>query len=269
MHNNKDKEPQKIGGAAIDLTFCYESLVVLDEAIKKLDYIGNCTYSNSAHTMSKSIGLQIDKLMKHQQELEKEFERLIKEKTSKVELVDQESINELVGRIQTCAEDLKLSTNNICKSLAENPDIPLNLKKAKDDKNMIKIKLDNIKDDFICGSFTMFDNIKNEILRNNVNIEEQRKIEMSLFERLRRLNEDLSKEQIEYDKDQKNLNNKLANKKKELAKTKMESNIVREYRFKELDALKTLKESNFDDSEINLLKEIDDKTKEKVKFYHL
>ena len=34
---------------------------------------------------------------------------------------------------------LKKSTNNICKSLAENPDIPKNLDKAKEDKNKIKL----------------------------------------------------------------------------------------------------------------------------------
>jgi hypothetical protein len=265
MH--KDKNNNDYPGPAFDLTFCFEALIILEESIEKLNYIGNFTYSNSAQTMSKSIGQQIDKLMKRQQELEKEFEELIIEKTSKIELVDQAKIDKLVMQIQKCAEDLKISTNNICKSLAENPDIPLNLKKAKDDKNLIKNKLENIKGDLVSCSFTMFDNIKEEIRRNNTNIEEQRRTEMNLFERLRKLNEDLIKEQIEYEKDQKNLNNKLANKKKELAKAKMESKFVKEYRYKELGALQNLKETNFNDNELNLQKYIEEKLKEKVSIY--
>lgn len=255
-------------GPTFDLTFCFEALIILDESIDKLNYIGNFTSSNSAQTMSKSIGQQIDKLMRRQQELEKEFEGLIYEKTQKTELVDQVKIDKLVAQIQKCAEDLKISTNNICKSLAENPDIPLNLKKAKDDKNLIKIKLENIKGDLVSCSFTMFDNIKEEIRRNNTNIEEQRRTEMHLFERLRRLNEDLQKEQTEYEKDQKNLNNKLVLKKKELAKAKMESKFVKEYRYKELEALQNLKENNFEDYEINLQKQIEEKLAEKVSLFN-
>ena len=255
-------EPQ----SNFDLTFCFQAIIIIEESIEKLNYIGNFTYSNSAQTMSKSIGLQIDKLMKRQQELEKKFEELILEKTLKVELVDQSNIDKLVQQIQVCAEDLKISTNNICKSLAENPDIPINLKKAKDDKNLIKNILENIKGDLVSSSFTMFSLIKEEIRRNNLNIEEQRKNEMNLFERLRKLNEDLTKEQLEYDKDQKNLNNKLSNKKKELSKAKMESKFVKEFRHKELEALQDLKETNFEEYEVNLKLNIDEKQKEKVIF---
>lgn len=260
-HLKDDKEEP-----AMDLTFCFEAIVVLEEAMNKLNYIGNFTYSNSANVMSKSIGQQIDNKMKRQQELEKQFEDLIKDKSSKIELVDQEVINDLIKKIQKCAEDLKVSTNNICKSLAENADIPLNLRKARDDKSIIMNKINDIKEDLISGSNKRFNEVIEEINKNSINIEEKRKKEMQLFEQLRKLNEDLAKEENEYIKDSKNLNNRLLAEKKKLAKTKMEESVFKEYRRNELDALRNLKENNFKDDEVHFMKEIDDKIKEKVKF---
>jgi hypothetical protein len=264
---NKDKDSKE--EPAIDLTFCFEAIIIIEEALNKLNYIGNYTYSNSANVMSKSIGQQIDNKMKRQQELEKEFEDLIKEKWSMTELVDQEEINELIKRIGKCAEDLKASTNNICKSLAENPDIPANLKKAKEDKNIITNKLNDIKEDLISGNLKKFNDIIEEINMNSIKIEEKRKREMQLFEQLKKLNDDLAKEEAEYIKDSKNLNNRLVAEKKKLAKTKMEENIFKEYRKNELDALKSLKEFNFKENDLKLTKDIDDKLKEKVKYYNI
>jgi hypothetical protein len=266
QNKEKDKDKEETG-PLIDLTFCFESMIVIEEALNKLNFIGTYTYSNSAaNAMSKSIGQQIDRLMRHQQELEKQFEELILEKTSKVDLVDQSKIMELTDKIQKCAKDLKDSTNNICKSLSENPDIVLNLDKAKDDKKLIENNLERIKIDLINGNFLEFTNILERIKINSINIEELRKKEMSLFERLRKLNEDLTKEEQEYIKDSSLLNKKLVIAKKELAKTKMEVNILRDYRKNELEALQNLKETNFRDAEMHLQKEIEDKNNEKVKY---
>jgi len=261
---DKDKDKEQENSPTIDLTFCYEAMVIIEEALNKLNFINTYTYSNSENAMSKSIGQQIDYLMKCQQDLEKRFESLILEKTSKIDLIDQAKIIELTGEIQRCAKDLKDSTNNICKSLAENPDIVVNMDKAKKDKELIKINLEKIKQDLINGNFNEFQNIIESIKRNNINIEELRKKEMSMFERLRKLNDDLAKEEQEYNKDSKHLNNKLVIAKKELAKTKMEMNIIRDYRKNYLEALKNLKETNFRDSELHLQKEIEQKNQEKV-----
>ncbi len=87
---------------------------------------------------------------------------------------------------------------------------------------------------------------------------------MRLFKELRLLNEELSKEEGEYIKETKNLENRLGLEKKKLAKTKMEENIFKGYRKNQLDALKTLKKTNFQDYEVTIKKEIKDKMKEKV-----
>jgi len=265
MQNKDIKEKEELNDNA-DLIFCFESIVILEEALTKLNYIGNFTYSNSASVMSNSIGQQIENKMKHQRELENDFEKLIVEKSSKTELLEEKEINELSNEIKRCAKNLKDSTNDICKSLEENPDIPLNLKKSKNNKNSIIEKINEIKTDLVNGSFDKFELILLEIEKNSIKIDEKRKREMHLLGELKKLNEILFKEESDYIKDTKNLENRLVIEKKILAKTKMEEQIFMEYRKNELNALKTFKKKKFNDGQSLLEKDIVEKNKEKV-FY--
>lgn len=265
MQNKDKKDKEEPAENIMDLTFCFETLTIVEEALNKLNYIGNFTYSNSANVMSNSIGQQIEIKMKVQRDLEKKFEDLIIEKSGKTELLEEKKISHLVTQIQSCAEELKKSTNDICKSLSENPDIPKNLLKAKEDKNVIMVVLNDIKEDLINGKTERFDSTVDNIVRNSIKIEEKRSDEMRLFKHLRNLNEELTKEETEFLKETKNLENRLQAEKKKLAKTKMEENIFKGYRKNQLDALKTLKKTNFQDYEISTNKEIIDKNREKVK----
>ena len=43
----------------VDLTYCFQSNIILNEMIKKLEYIGTYTVSNCKGAMSKMIGSQI------------------------------------------------------------------------------------------------------------------------------------------------------------------------------------------------------------------
>ena len=190
---------------------------------------------------------------------------MIIEKIGMTELLEENKIKSFVKQIEDCADELKKSTNDICKSLSENPDIPANLNKAKDDMNIIVRVLNDIKSDLTNGTSIKFDEIVNDILKNSIKIEEKRTEEMKLFKQLRTLNEELSKEEAEYAKDTKNLESRLAAEKKKLAKTKMEENIFKDYRKNQLDALRTLKKTNFNDYEIAMRNDILDKKNEKDK----
>jgi hypothetical protein len=256
----KEEDPEN----TLDLTFCFESIVILEEALNKLNYIGKYTYSYSANVMSNSIGQQIEKKMHTQRGLEQKFQDLIAEKMSKTDLLDENEIKSLISRIQACADELKKSTNDICKSLAENPDIPTNLKKAEVDKDAIIDDLSKIKTDLYKGSLDQFEERKLDIIRESINIEEKRNKEMALFKELRTINEEFAREEQEYQKELKNYENRLTAEKKKLAKTKMEESIFRDYRKNQLEALKVLKKTNFSDAEASLQKEINDKTNEKV-----
>jgi len=266
MHRDK-KSKEDTTEHTTDLTFHFEALTIIEEALSKLDYIGNYTYSNSASAMSKSIGSQIDNKLKKQQELEKEFEDLILNKIKKIELVEEKEINELINRIQRVADELKLSTNSICKSLAENPDIPTNLKKAKEDKTYFITKLNEIKDDLVQGNMSKFMEIIEEIKRKTINIDEKRAEEMKLYKQLKQIENELAREEAEYNKDMQNLNKRLLAEKKKLEKAKLEENMFKNYREKEIDACKALKMANFNLNEDGMNGEINLKNKEKV--YHI
>jgi len=231
---NKEKEAkqsqEESEKPSNDLVFCYEAIITFNDIIEKLDYIGKYTSSHSAGVMSKSIGLQIENLMKKQQDLEKEFEGLIKKKTGKVALLEEEEIKKLSVEIEKKADMLRNSTNSICKSLAENPDIPKNLRKALMNKETFKEKFGLIRSKLVEGSFDVFKVMIESIKKNDINIQEKRNVEMNLFFQVRKVNENLNVEETEFNQDKKKLNHRLAIEKKDLSKAKMEEKLLSDYR---------------------------------------
>ena len=235
---NKDKDRQQAEQEekpTNDLIFCFEAIVTFNEMLEKLDYIGKYTSSNSEGVMSNAIGLQIENLMKEQSELEKTFEEKIAEKAKKIDLLEEAEITELKEEINKTAENLKLSTNKICKSLAANPDIPKNLKKAITDKELVKNKILGIKEELVEGSFDKFTEDSERARKSNINISELRNIEMKLFTELRQINEELATEDAEYVKEYKRLKHLLTSNKKDLAKSKLEEEFLRQYRVSHLN----------------------------------
>ena len=136
--NKDDKDQEEL---PMDLTFCFQANIILNEALKKAEYIGAFTTSNSKNAMSKVIGAQIYNKLKKQEEFEKVFQSLIAEKGQKVNLIEEDEINRLNEEIKKCAENLKISTNDISKTLMEMPDIPKNLLKAKRDQKIFYQKI--------------------------------------------------------------------------------------------------------------------------------
>ena len=258
--DNKDEEE-----LPIDLTFCFQAGIILDEALKKAEYIGAFTVSNSKSAMSKMIGIQIFNKLKKQQEFEKKFQNLILEKGKKINLIEEEEINKLNEEIKICAEELKSSTNDICKTLSENPDIPKNLIKAKRDQKIMINDLKKFHGDFVIGKLNNFEEVIESYKNQRINIDDLRREEMKYFKQLKILNENLSKEEADYNKDQLEMNQSLLRMKKLLAKTKLEENIFYQYEENHIKALSALHESNFREEEKKMRREIEEKENEKEK----
>ena len=231
---NKDDKEEEL---PVDLTFCFQAGIILNEALKKAEYIGAFTVSNSKSAMSKMIGIQIDNKLKKQQEFEKKFQSLISEKAKKINLTQEEEINKLNEEIKLCAEDLKSSINDISKTLSENPDIPKNIIKAKRDQKIMINDLKKFQGDFVIGKLNNFNQIIESYVGQQINIDELRKEEMKYFRELKVLNENLSKEEADYNKDQIEMNQSLLRMKKMLAKTKLEENIFYQYEENHIKAL--------------------------------
>ena len=189
----KSKDDKDLEELPVDLTFCFQANIILNEALKKTEYIGTFTVSNSKSAMSKMIGIQIDNKLKKQQEFEKKFQSLISEKAKKINLIQEEEINKLNDEIKLCAEELKSSTNDICKTLEENPDIPKNLIKAKRDQKIMINDLKKFQADFVIGKLNNFNQVIDSYEKQRINIDDLRKNEMKYFKELKILNENLSK----------------------------------------------------------------------------
>ena len=260
--NKDDKELEEL---PVDLTFCFQAGIILNEALKKAEYIGAFTVSNSKSAMSKMIGIQIYNKLKKQQEFEKKFQNLISEKAQKINLIQEKEINRLNEEIKLCAEELKSSTNDICKTLEENPDIPKNLIKAKRDQKIMINDLKKFQADFVIGKLNNFNQIIESYESQRINIDDLRKDEMNYFRQLKVLNENLSREEADYNKDQIEMNQSLLRMKKLLAKTKLEENIFYQYEENHIKALSALHESNFKEEEKKMRREIEEKEKEKEK----
>ena len=252
-----------------DLTFCFQANIILNEALKKAEYIGAFTTSNSKNAMSKVIGNQIYNKLKKQEEFEKVFQNLIAEKAKKVNLIQEEEINRLNEEIKACAENLKISTNDISKTLMEMPDIPKNLLKAKRDQKIMINDLKKFQGDFVIGKLNNFEKIITSYINQRINIDDLHKEEMKFFRQLKALNENLSKEEANYNKDQLEMNHSLLRMKKMLAKTKLEENIFYQYEENHIKALSALHESNFKEEERKMRREIEEKEKEKAKISKL
>ena len=237
--------------------------------MKKAEYIGAFTTSNSKNAMSKVIGNQIYNKLKKQEEFEKVFQNLIAEKAKKINLIQEEEINKLNEEIKACAENLKISTNDISKTLMEMPDIPKNLLKAKRDQKIMINDLKKFQSDFVIGKLNNFEKIITSYINQRINIDDLHKEEMKFFRQLKALNENLSKEEANYNKDQLEMNHSLLRWKKMLAKTKLEENIFFQYEENHIKALSALHESNFKEEERKMRREIDEKEKEKAKISKL
>ena len=264
--NKDDKDQEEL---PVDLTFCFQANIILNDSLKKAEYIGAYTTSNSKNAMSKVIGKQIYNKLKKQEELEKVFQNLIAEKAKKVNLIQEEEINKLNEEIKQCAEELKLSTNNISKTLMEMPDFSKNLLKAKRDQKIMINDFKKFQGDFVIGKLNNFEKIITSYINQRINIDDLHKEEMKFFKQLKVLNENLSKEEANYNKDQLEMNHSLLRMKKNLAKTRLEEQIFKQYEINHIKALSALHESNFKEEEGKLKREIDEKEKEKAKISKL
>ena len=264
--NKDDKDQEEL---PMDLTFCFQANIILNDSLKKAEYIGAYTTSNSKNAMSKVIGTQIYNKLKNQEELEKVFQNLIEEKAKKVNLIQEEEINKLNEEIRQYAEKLKLSTNNISKTLMEMPDFSKNLLKAKRDQKIMINDFKKFQGDFVIGKLNNFEKIITSYINQRINIDDLHKEEMKFFRQLKALNENLSKEEANYNKDQLEMNHSLLRMKKNLAKTRLEEQIFKQYEENHIKALSALHESNFKEEEKKLKREIDEKEKEKAKISKL
>ncbi len=85
--------------------------------------------------LSKFIGDEIARTLKEQKNLERRYEELIEQRAAMKGMVNKVRYREVQDEIQEVSRALKESTNNLVRSLKENPNISGNLIKVQRDRN--------------------------------------------------------------------------------------------------------------------------------------
>jgi hypothetical protein len=111
-------------------------IAILEDTTEKLSFLDSITPDVLQHRdeLSKFIGDEISRTMTEQKVLEKRYEELIEQRAAMKGIVNKNKYKEVQEEIQDVSRALRESTNNLVRSLKENPNVSGNLIKVQRDR---------------------------------------------------------------------------------------------------------------------------------------
>lgn len=111
-------------------------IAILEDTTEKLSFLDSITPDILQHRdeLSKFIGDEIARTMSEQNALEKRYERLIEQRSAMKGMVNKSKYKEIQEDIQDVSRALRESTNNLVRSLKENPNVSGNMIKVQRDR---------------------------------------------------------------------------------------------------------------------------------------
>lgn len=115
-------------------------VAVLEDAVEKLTFLDSITPDVLQHRdeLSKFIGDEIQRTMNEQQSLESRYEELIEKRAEMKGMNNKSKYKEVQEEIQDISRALRESTNNLVRSLKENPNVSGNLIKVQRDRTELR-----------------------------------------------------------------------------------------------------------------------------------
>jgi len=109
---------------------------ILEDTTEKLSFLDSITPDILQHRdeLSKFIGDEIARTLQEQKNLERRYEILIEQRAAMKGLINKNKYKEVQEEIQDVSRALKESTNNLVRSLKDNPNISGNLIKVQRDR---------------------------------------------------------------------------------------------------------------------------------------
>jgi hypothetical protein len=109
---------------------------IIEDTTEKLGFLDSITPDLLQHRdeLSKFIGDEISRTMAEQRSLEKRYEELIEQRATMKGMVNKNKYKEVQEEIQDVSRALRESTNNLVRSLKENPNVSGNLIKVQRDR---------------------------------------------------------------------------------------------------------------------------------------
>ena len=111
-------------------------IAIIEDTTEKLGFLDSITPDLLQHRdeLSKFIGDEISRTMAEQRSLEKRYEELIEQRATMKGMVNKNKYKEVQEEIQDVSRALRESTNNLVRSLKENPNVSGNLIKVQRDR---------------------------------------------------------------------------------------------------------------------------------------
>merc|ERR1711972_950590 len=129
--------------------------VLLEEALKKLNFLTSISSSASVHgdELTQFMGDEISRIIQEQRDLEKRYEELIAARGQLKGLCNKAKFTETQKEIQEVAHKLKESNRSLCRNLKENPNVQENMLKMQQERAQVQEWLEETKTDLVECSF--------------------------------------------------------------------------------------------------------------------
>jgi hypothetical protein len=122
--------------AKLNVVEAERAIAIMEDTTEKLSFLDSITPDILQHRdeLSKFIGDEISKTMSEQCVLEKKYERLIEQRSTMKGMVNKTKYRAIQEEIQEVSRALRESTNNLVRSLKENPNVSGNMIKVQRDR---------------------------------------------------------------------------------------------------------------------------------------
>lgn len=176
-------------------------IAVLEDTAEKLNFLDSITPDVLQHRdeLSKFIGDEIARTMSEQKTLESRYEQLIEQRASMKGMVNKTKYKEVQEEIQDVSRALRESTNNLVRSLKENPNVSGNLIKVQRDRTELHdLLIRCIQELHDRASYNTVTYKVDEENNSRLRLQQLRSREKSLRETVSKLEETLADEQSSY-----------------------------------------------------------------------
>ncbi|CEL95986.1 unnamed protein product [Vitrella brassicaformis CCMP3155] len=188
--------------------------------------------------LSQFMGDEISRILTEQKALEKQYEELIVTRSQFARgLTTKDLFNKTQAQIQSVSQQLRESNKALCRSLKENPTAAGNVAKLLSERHRVVEWLEETKRDIMeeCSFTSLVHKVETERKQQEM-LNEVRKREREAAHAVAALEEELKKEQTEYEKETNAGTIEMNTLKEELNKVKTQSAIVLSFEEKQLDA---------------------------------
>jgi len=211
---------------------------VLKRTLDKLSLVGVITVDPAvqAQELTQSVGEEISRMIEQQKQLEKRFEELVSAQHVLRNLPNKSKLRENQAELQLVAEQLRMSTKQLCRNLKDNPNVAENMAKVAMERQSLQLLISRTLHELEVFSKAQ-PLIESVMAMEAAEVQMQRTIEheRATTATVKQLRNDLKDERIDHEEKMKEQKKLVFGLKEQLAEQKMGTAV--EVRFQDKDSL--------------------------------